>query len=204
MFCKGCGQEVADNDAFCGKCGQALATVHSRNEVLGDGSINLAGNNNIAGSHLHVGDVYKNENQEKTAYIDREYFKPVVIAGTPVKTSWLVISGLLGFIGSCASIYSVLGSSFQFVFLVLLAFSMFLFLNGVQLSRTRFSRLKWFNLEANKDGEIFISKVKGYCPKCDGTLRLVDLEVAKNRYKTYVRCTRNSDHTWKFDPTVLD
>jgi hypothetical protein len=203
MYCKNCGQEVVVGDAFCSKCGKALA-ANSGNEVIGDGSINLAGSNNITGSHLHVGDVYQNESQEETAYIDREYFKPVVVAGTPVKTSWLTISGILGLIGSCASIYSVLGNSLQFVFLVLLAFSMFLFLSGVKLSRTRFVRMKWFNLEANKEGEIFISKVTGHCPKCDGTLSLVDLEVVKNRYKTYVRCTRNSDHTWQFDPTVLD
>ena len=203
MYCKNCGHAVSDNDSYCSKCGKVLAS-NTCNEVNGDGSINLAGNNTISDSHLHVGDVYQSDNQEDTAYIGREFLKPITLAGTPIKASWLTISGTLGFVGSCASIYSVLGNSSPFLYFFLLAFSGFLLINGIRLSKIRFSRLKWFNLEANNDGEIFISKISGDCPKCDGKLKLVDINVSKDRYKTFVRCTRNGDHTWNFDPTVLD
>jgi len=201
VHCSKCGNKVADTDNFCGNCGKSLS---STNYAEGDGSLNIAGTSTISNSHLHVGDVYHSQNQDEQAYIDRTYFKPVTLAGSPVKTSWLIISGLIGFIGSWASIFSVLGSSWQFLFFLVLALSMFLFLNGIILWRTRFSRLKWFNLESNKDGEVFLTKIAGSCPRCDGTLKLVDLKVSQNSSKTFVRCSRNSDHIWNFDPTVLD
>lgn len=201
MYCTKCGSEVSDTDNFCGNCGISLS---SKKSAEGDGSVNIAGSNTISNSHLHVGDVYQSESQEERAYIDRTYVKPVTLAGSPVKTSWFIISGLVGFVGSWASIFSVLGSSWQFLFLVVLALSMFLFMNGIILWRTRFSRLKWFNLESNKDGEVFLTKIAGSCPKCDGTLKLVDLKVSQNSSKTFVRCSRNGDHLWNFDPTVLD
>ncbi|USZ51282.1 zinc ribbon domain-containing protein [Halomonas sp. DN3] len=201
MNCTKCGSEVSDNDNFCGNCGISLS---STNSTEGDGSVNIAGSNTISNSHLHVGDVYQTESQEKRAYIDRTYVKPVTLAGSPVKTSWLITSGLVGFVGSWASIFSMFGSSWQFLFLVVLGLSIFLFMNGIILWRTRFSRLKWFNLESNKDGEVFLTKVAGSCPKCDGTLQLVDLKVSQHSSKTFVRCSRNGDHIWSFDPTVLD
>lgn len=201
MHCTKCGNEVTDTNKFCGNCGISLL---STNSAEGDGSLNIAGSNTISNSHLHVGDVYQSESQEERACIDRAYIKPVTLAGSPVKTSWLIVSGLVGFVGSWASIFSVFGSSWQFLFLIVLAFSMFLFMNGIILWKTRFSRLKWFNLESNKDGEVFLTKIAGVCPKCDGTLKLVDLKVSQNSRKTFVRCSRNGDHIWNFDPTVLD
>ena len=201
MHCTKCGNEVSGNDNFCGNCGKPLTSI---NTAEGDGSVNIAGSNTISNSHLHVGDVYQAEPPKDQAYIKRSYFKQVTVAGSPVKTSWLMISGLLGFIGSWASIFSVFGSSWQFIFLIVMALSLFVFLNGIILWRTRFSRLKWFNLESNRDGEVFLTKIAGSCPKCDGSLNLVDLKVSQNSSKTFVRCSRNSDHIWNFDPTVLD
>ncbi len=201
MHCTKCAKEVNDTDNFCCNCGASLSLKSSS---VGDGSLNIAGSNTISNSHLHVGDVYQSENQEEKAYIDRTYVKPITLAGSSVRTSWLIISGLVGFVGSWASIFSVLGSMWQFLFLVILALSMFLLLNGIVLWKTRFSRLKWFNLESNREGEVFLTKVAGSCPKCDGTLKLVDLKVSQNNSKTFVRCSRNSDHIWNFDPTVLD
>ncbi len=201
MHCAKCGSKVSDTDNFCGKCGNQLTSEHT---AKGDNSVNIAGSNTISNSHFHVGNVYKSEKPEETAYINRTYVKPITLAGNPIKTSWLIFSGLVGFIGSWASIFSVTGSYWQFLFIAALALSMFLLLNGILLWRSRFSRLKWFNLESNKDGEVFLTKIGGNCPKCDGALKLVDVRVSQDRSKSFVRCTRNSDHTWDFDPTVLD
>lgn len=201
MHCTKCGNEIREASKFCGNCGDRLAPI---NRSEGDGSVNIAGSNSISHSHLHIGDVYQAEASEDRAYIDRNYVKPITIAGSPVKTSWLIFSGLIGFIGSWASIFSVAGSLWQFFFLVTIALSMFLFLNGIILRKTRFSRLRWFNLESNKNGEVLLTKVSGSCPKCDGDLNLVDLKVSQNSSKTFVCCSRNGDHIWNFDPTVLD
>ena len=201
MHCTNCGKKTSKKNNFCGKCGSSLV---SESSALGDGSVNIAGSNTISNSTLHVGDVYEGYKPEDKAYIDRTYIKPVTVSGNSVKTSWFITSGLIGFIGSLASIFSVFGSSWQFLFIVSFAISAFIFINGIMLWKTRFSRLKWFNLESNKEGEIFLTKVGGDCPTCDGALKLVDIKIAKDRYKTYVRCNRNSDHIWNFDPTVLD
>lgn len=201
MHCTKCGSETSKTNNFCSNCGEQLT---STNSAEGDACINIAGSNTISDSHLHVGDVYQSERPEDSANIDRTYIKQITLAGSPVKTSWLIISGIVGFAGSWASIFGALGSSRQFLFIVALAFSMFLLLNGVLLWRSRFSRLKWFNLESNKDGEVFLTKVGGDCPKCDGILKLADIKVSLDRSKTFVRCTRNGDHIWNFDPTVLD
>jgi hypothetical protein len=202
VHCTKCRNIVSETNNFCGNCGWPIPNSNC-NE--GDGSINMAGSNSISNSNFHVGDVYQIEPLEEKAYIERSFIKPIAIGRSPVKTSWLIVSGLVSFIGSLASIFSVLGDSWQFLFFVVLALSMFLLFNGVILWRTRFSRLKWFNLESNKDGEVFLTKVSGNCPKCDGALRLVDLKVSQSSSsKSFVRCSRNTDHIWNFDHTVLD
>ncbi|PTT53849.1 zinc ribbon domain-containing protein [Aeromonas sp. HMWF014] len=201
VHCKKCGNEISDTSNFCGNCGEPRTFI---NTAVGDGSVNIAGSNTISNSHLHVGDVYQAVPPKEQAYIDRTYVKQVTLAGSPVKTSWLIISGAVGFIGSWASIFSVLGSYWQYLFIIFLALSMSMLLNGIVLWKTRFSNLKWFNIESNKDGEVFITKVSGNCPKCDGTLKLVDIQMSKNSKKTFARCSRNGDHIWNFDPTVLD
>jgi len=75
---------------------------------------------------------------------------------------------------------------------------------GVALQRTRFARLPPFlNLESNREGDVFVTKIEGDCPKCDGRLQLKE-DGPKNNRITVVRCSRNSNHLWRFDPTVLD
>lgn len=203
MYCKNCGRNAFEGDNFCANCGGSL---RANSTASGDSSANIAGNNSFSNSPVYVGTIYQGTKPEETAYIDRTYIKPLKLADNPVKVSWLRISGAVGFVGSCASIFSVVGSSWQstLAFIVTSVISIFLLTNGIALKRTRFSRLKWFNLEANKKGEVFLTKIGGNCPKCDGLLKLVDIEVEKDRYKTFVRCSRIDEHIWLFDPSALD
>ena len=132
-------------------------------------NVNVAGSNNISNSHLHVGDVYQSEKPEDTAYIDRTSVKQIKLGDTPVKTSWLIVSGLVGFVGSWASILSFFGSNWQFLSILILALSMFLALNGLMLWRTRFVRMKFFNLESNQDGELFSPELAEAAPSAMGS-----------------------------------
>ncbi len=201
MRCGNCGDKIPDNEIFCGKCGKKITT---KNTAKGDASINIAGSNRIKNSNLYVENIYHSEKMDDIAYINREYIKPIEIAGNPVKTSWLIISGIVGFIGSLASIYSVIGSSWTILFAFTLLISAFLLLNGVLLLKRRFSRLIQFNLESNKHGEVFLTKISGTCPKCKGVLKLVEEKISHDKSKTFVCCARNNDHKWIFDFTVLD
>lgn len=203
MFCKKCGNEVEEIANFCSKCGSSIGDV-SQN-AHGDGSVNFAGSNNIDNSNIHVGNIYDTSSQGDIAYIDRTYIKRLEIAGKQVKSSWLTFSGIIGFVGSLASIFSLWATNWQFIAIIIIGLSSTLFLSGVNLSRVRFIRLpiSKYNLESDKDGLVFITKVSGDCPKCDGKLELIDIKIGPNRSKTVVRCNRYGKHIWDFDPTVL-
>jgi ssDNA-binding Zn-finger/Zn-ribbon topoisomerase 1 len=206
VYCDNCGKKASQKGIYCAKCGKPLGVARS---ASGDSSANIVGSNKISNSTFHIGDVYevgdvsKGVSQDEKMDIARTYVKPISVVGHPVKTSWVIVSGAVGFIGSFASIFSVLGSSSQFFFIVSLAISMIVLMNGVMLWKTKFSRFIWFNLES-KDSQVYVTKLGGECPKCDGVLKLANVKISENHYKTYTRCSRNRDHKWDFDPTKLD
>ena len=172
----------------------------------GSHSINIGSDNSLSNSTLHVGDVHNHggPNSEPIAFIDRVHSKPITVLGTPVKAGWLVVSGVMGFIGSIASIIS-LWQHLSLWFVLLLSFASFCLIAGVALLRERFIRIPYlpFNLESDKTGKVFVTKIEGNCPLCDGKLKLRDIG-PKNTKITYLRCTRNPAHIWNFDFTVLD
>ena len=171
----------------------------------GSHSINLGSGNSVSHSTLQIGDVHNyGSPSPPVALITRTVTKPVSIWGAPVKAGWFVVSGVLGFIGSIASIVS-LWQHLSFWFIVLQSFALFAFVVGVALIRQRFIRIPYlpYNLESNKSGHVFITQIEGNCPLCDGKLRLREVSPQDNMH-TYVRSTRNPDHTWNFDFTVLD
>jgi len=172
----------------------------------GSHSINLGSSSSVENSNLHIGDVHNHDRSkhEPTAVIDRIYSKPVSILGAPIKAGWLIVSGAIGFIGSIASIVSLWPHlTIWFVFLFL--FAIFCLIIGITMVRQRFIRIPYlpFNFEADKSGKLFITKIEGNCPHCDGKLKLRDIGPKDNK-TTYVRCTRNPKHIWNFDFTIFD
>jgi hypothetical protein len=200
MHCTKCGTEHETEDRFCRSCGTSLSAVGIQNtSTTGDQSFNAGQNNIITGNNISIG----NGNGEPKAYIDRVKTIPITLGGHPIKVAWVITSSVLGVVGSIASIWSAWATNYQFLWLLLLGLSGAALLVGISLNRMRFARLPPFiNLESNKSGEIFSTKIEGSCPKCDGMLKL--REVGQKDHKiTIVRCTRNPDHYWRFDPTVL-
>ncbi|WP_281910594.1 hypothetical protein [Massilia varians] len=171
----------------------------------GSHSINI-GSGTVKNSHLHVGDVhhYGRQSAEAIAIIDRVYTKPLTLLGTPLQAGWIVVSGILGVTGSIATIAGF-WKELSFLFVLILSIALFFLIVGVSLIRHRFVRLPYlpFNVEADSSGKTFITKVQGNCPRCDGKLKLREIGPKENA-KTFVRCTRNPDHIWNFDFTVLD
>lgn len=170
----------------------------------GSNSINFGDGNSVTNSSLHIGDVYnQGQSSEPTAFIDRTVLRPIGLAGQQLHAVWLTVSGIIGFIGSIVSIASFWKDLSPFVIPLLVA-SGVLFVAGIVLTKQRFLRLPPFsyNLEADRQGRVFITRIEGQCPKCDGTLKLRDLG-PKEHKETFVRCIRNPDHIWRFDFTVL-
>ena len=200
MHCTECGTEATDQAKFCSECGHNLSAAGSVKISSGDNSVNFGNKNQVTGNTININS--KKDDSEK-AYIDRTKIKPLSIAGTQLKASWLVISGLLGFFGSIASILGFLGTGYQFFFIVSMAVGAILFPIGMVLVQTKhMSFPPFFNLESGSRGEIYFTKIEGSCPKCTGKLKLRSIG-PKNNKTTVVRCTRNPDHMWSFDPTVL-
>lgn len=199
MHCVKCGAEHETKDNFCRNCGSSLSVGGIHNTfTTGDQSFNAGQNNIITGNNISVGG-----HGEPVAYIDRVKTTPLTLGGHPVRVAWVITSGVLGIVGSIASILSTWATSYQYLWILLLGLSATALLIGIALNRTHFTRLPPFiNFESNKAGEIFTTKIEGACPKCDGRLKLRDVG-QKNNKTTIVRCTRNPDHYWNFDPTVL-
>jgi len=140
---------------------------------------------------------------EPVALIRRTRVTPASLAGRPIKVFGIILSGILGAIGSVASIWSVwIPEGYTSIFILTAGFSVILVFLGVDLKRKFFIRIPHFvNLELDGEGYIFFTEIGGVCPKCGGELKLRN--VGKNK-TTILRCTRNPDHCWRFDPTVLE
>ena len=201
MKCSECGKEVAAIERVCINCQQPLRgnNVTSENDRVAVATSHLLANN-----HLQVSNIDQTDNATVTAVIDRTLVKHITLAGRPVTTLWLIIAGVIGFIGSWASVFSDVGNAWKFLFLTIIMLSMFLFLIGIILWKSRFLKLQWFNLESTNDGQMFVTKMAGNCPNCEGSLKLSKLRISANRSQTYVRCSQNSHHIWGFNFKVLD
>ena len=200
MHCPKCGTEHEAENRFCRNCGSPLSAEGIHNtSTTGDQSFNAGQNNVITGNNISVG----GGNSEPAAYIDRVKTTQIALGSHPVKVAWVITSSVLGIVGSIASIWSAWATAYQYLWLLLLGLSGTALLIGIALHRMRFVRLPPFiNFESNNAGEIFSTKIEGSCPKCDGVLKLRDVGPKDNK-TTIVRCTRNPDHYWRFDPTVL-
>lgn len=204
MYCFNCGNGIGERDNFCSSCGKQVKKVS--NSSSDQRRIDISGSNQFSQSSVHLGDIYQAAPSSETINISRSYVKPLRIFDNPVKVGWLIVSGIVGFLGSIASIFSSFGQSFSVVFILWTVVVAVLFSFGVVgfvLRQTRFFRFGRINLEANTLGEVFVTKIKGDCPRCDGTLRLIDLG-PYGQGQTYLQCTRNSNHRWEFDFTILD
>lgn len=200
MYCPKCSTSHELADRFCRQCGTGLSSPTINNtSTSGDHSFNAGQHNTFSGNTIS----FESVNDEPQACIDRVKTRQLTLAGHPLKVSWMILSGGLGFVGSIASIWSVWPGGVGAISPILVGCSGSLILLGVVLRKQRFARLGQFlTIESNKAGAVFLTKIEGNCPKCDGTLKLRNVGEKEHR-TTIVRCTRNPDHFWLFDPTVL-
>ena len=150
---------------------------NTSNTTSGSHSINVGSGNEISNSSLHVGDVHNNAPPSRpVALIERIASRPVRVAGHQLHAVWLTVSGALGFVASVVSI-AAYWKSLSFLVIPVILFSGLLFIAGICLSRQRFLRLSPLahNLEADRQGRVFLTKIQGKCPSCDGTLKLREI-----------------------------
>ncbi|AEX22403.1 zinc ribbon domain-containing protein [Vibrio sp. EJY3] len=202
MHCSNCGLEHSEESNFCSNCGTKLKNDDGININTGDSSVNVGLNSSIDNSTINVYSPSQVD-QKEVAYIERKSVKPLSIFGLHLKTTWLIYSGAISLVGSFASIFSFWGIGSHWMML-LMPLGGFAFIMGLMLSRQKFAHFwSFLNLESGADKRIYRTVVEGDCPKCTGKLKLRSIGPENNK-TTVVRCTRNPDHVWGFDPTVLD
>ncbi|MDK2051705.1 hypothetical protein [Aliarcobacter butzleri] len=197
MFCTNCNKNNMINAKFCNECGIPLGI---NNSINGNGNLNFGHNNNISANNISLN--YQNINEPK-AYIRRSKTIPIKIGSTQITSKMTIFLGTIGFIGSIASIWSTWLKELNLLHVFFLCLIPFAGL-GILLIKKRFSRLLFsWNIESNKEDKLFLTKIDGSCPKCDGILKLK--EVGENSMRrTIVQCNRNKKHYWEFDFTILD
>lgn len=212
--CKKCLSVVDRTDAFCRNCGTPVSRNKPKISVeTGEDSTNI-GVGYLPNANIHIGNRYESNNQEPIASIDRNSIQPLKIGESKVKISWLIISGIIGFLGSIASILSYWQSIFSIntppppaflmnSLIVIQILSAIILLLGFFLHKDRFVNLLVTNIEADKNGNLYLTKVGGICPKCGSKLKLSNVGPKDHKILMVVCCRNPSQHRWGFDSTVL-
>jgi len=199
LFCSNCGSKNKTDANYCASCGLSFNLNKSNSHnINGNGNLYFGQNNTIFSDHISVN--YGSQNT-KLAYIERDKILPIKIGSMPITNTMTIFVGFIGFIGSIASIWSTWGKDLNlfYFFIFLVPFLML----GLVLTKQRFIRFLFsWNIESNKKGELFLTKIKGSCPKCDGMLKLKEVG-EKNNQRTIVQCDRNHKHYWEFDFTIF-
>lgn len=205
--CRKCSAIIEESDDFCRKCGSHQNQSGFIDIDTGDNSINI-GVGNLPNSNFHFGDKYETKDNESIAYIDRTYVRGIKIGNSFLKQSWVMICGGIGFLGSIASIFAYFSyypdfSSVPTHLFNLAAFFIILWACGFALYKIGRIRFGSINIETDKGGRLYFTKVGGKCPKC-GSPTGLSTRVIDGRKTELVSCERNpQQHFWGFDFTVL-
>lgn len=114
---------------------------------------------------------------------ERVYEKPIKIFGKQLKIIRVILiaSALIVYTGflfyETKSITPLIFGSFGIVLLAA----------AILLMKKRILYIKDFNLECSSAGDVYITKLKGICPKCKGELKI------KGKF---IQCCEDKNHTW--------
>ncbi|WP_404320228.1 hypothetical protein [Malaciobacter canalis] len=115
----------------------------------------------------------------------REIEKPIKIFGKQLKITRVVLI-LAAFLIYFVALYYETKSNTPLVLgiipLVLLSFTLILIKN-------RILYIGKHNIECSNAGDLYITKLKGFCPKCQG-----ELKVVKKLNDQFVICKNNKEH----------
>lgn len=213
MYCFNCGSEVLDIARFCSDCGEELTRKKGSNIIISkDKAVNFGQNNKMTGNTININQENKDE--------DKNYVNRKMSIRTHIKAIWLLVTGLLGMLASVLSILNSVKNDINGDILSLLSVlieksdvintSLYMFSGslvlatfGFAMKLYRYQNFSFFHLETGNNGELYITRLGGICPKCGSKLS-AKLVGPKNNKKIKTICSRNKDHSWKFDPTLLD
>lgn len=211
--CVQCKKEISLEDSFCRHCGASQGNpnspiVHvqtgSRSTNIGIGKLSQARIN-----VEHIGDRYDTRLSELIPQLER-----VNNQTTPLKAVWIGFTGLIGFIGSVASIVGYLrqygffnlnAPEFPLWVAWLASVSLPVAMLGFSLRKGKHVIFGHRVLHTDSVGRIMISDVSGACPvpSCPGVLHLQSIGQGEQMVTKLV-CTRYPNrHRFDFYPSEL-
>ncbi|CAB3643133.1 hypothetical protein [Achromobacter pestifer] len=198
MYCQQCGAAHSGSQRLCAECQRILNGI-SKPSVFdaGDGGFPIHGSGDAG---IEPSDERKAV-RRKTRGAERVEVIPTAYKGKPSTTAEF---RKYGTVGTVLCVFGFVVISHTAWWLVLLLPSLFAMKVGWALKDKRFYRFAWlFNVEANRSGHIFLTRIGGQCPDCTGELALEDDGFGKWR-KTMIQCNHDPRHRWLFVPDVLD
>lgn len=137
---------------------------------------------------------------KENVQLDRVVEKPLTIFGKPVRVKKLILIAFTGiFLGIMGymELQAIGWMIFGLLNLALLIFSVML----IQKTILYFGEN---SIECSPSGDIFLTKLHGHCPRCDGHLKLVKKRKGLNEYIMYIQCDKDEKHIWNANATHKD
>lgn len=196
MYCETCGAAHRGRDRLCSECQKTLSGLASPKTTPPGGDFNAAQDPIASGGRKPL----SKEGGWGRPELGRSFTLPIALGDRSLKVRWLALFGAAGlaaslaelFFGSAAAWWCVLGMPSTLALML-----------GIGLMRHRFVRLPHLiNVEADKTGRVFVTKIGGDCPVCSGELKLEDIG-PKRHTKTVVQCTSDATHQWAFNSKQL-
>lgn len=122
--------------------------------------------------------------------LQRVYEKPITVFGKQLKiTRVLLIAGVFALY--CGMMFFETNHK---AFLILGLLPVIVLVLGFILTQKRIIYFGEYSFECSNAGDLFLTILKGTCPKCKG-----ELKIEKKGNKSIVKCKNNSEHTWNLD-----
>jgi len=118
--------------------------------------------------------------------LQRTYEKPIKIFGKQLKIMRVILIALIWMVYAGFVFYETK----SITPLIFGSLGLILFILSIILMTKRILYIKDFNLECSAAGDVYITKLRGVCPKCQGELKVI---------KKYIVCSKNTNHKWDLD-----
>jgi len=118
--------------------------------------------------------------------LQRVYEKPIKIFGKQLKIMRVILIALICMVYTGFVFYETR----SIIPLIFGSFGLGLFILAIIVMIKKIIYIKDFNLECSAAGDVYITKLRGVCPKCKGDLKIV------NRF---IVCSKNTSHKWDLD-----
>lgn len=122
--------------------------------------------------------------------LERVYERPIKILSKQLKVTRVILIASVFLVYCGMMFYETTYNAFLVVALIPITLLIISFL----LMQKRILYFGEQCLECSSAGDLYITIIKGICPKCQG-----DLKIIKKMSSSIIECQKNKEHTWNLD-----